>query len=158
MTLCYLGLGSNLRSPQRQLRQAVSLIRNIPQTAMIKQSPLYASRPYGVPSQPRYTNMVVALHTKLPPRQLLSYCQGIEHQQQRVRKKHWGARTIDIDILLYGHLILTTHSLTIPHPHMLKRDFVLQPLLAIAPKQRMPDGTLCSTHLHNCAPYVIAHR
>lgn len=133
MTLCYLGLGSNLRSPCRQLRNALSKLRKLPHSVIIAQSKLYATPPWGMRGQPTYSNMVVAIETKLPPLTLLRYCQAIENKQQRLRKIRWGARTLDIDLLLYGTQTITTPILTIPHPRMLVRDFVLIPLLEIAP-------------------------
>lgn len=133
MTRCYLGLGSNLRSPSRQLRTALQQLRTLPQSVIVAQSKLYKTKPWGMRGQPAYANMVVAIDTKLPPHTLLRYCQTIENKQQRLRKIRWGARTLDIDLLLYGTQIIATRTLTIPHPRMLLRDFVLVPLLEIAP-------------------------
>lgn len=131
MTLCYLGLGSNLRCPERQLKQALEKIRTIPQSVIIKRSSIYYSPPWGVKSQPPYCNMVIALQTTLPSLKLLSYCQEIENAQERIRKKRWGARTLDIDLLLFGKQKINHQRLIIPHPQMLKRDFVMIPLLEI---------------------------
>lgn len=156
MTLSYLGLGSNLRTPERQLRQAIALIKRLPKSSIIALSKIYFSRPYGVHAQPPYCNMVVAVETSLSAYSLLNFCKGIEIKQQRVRKKRWGARTLDIDILLHGNQVFNSPDLTIPHPYMVKRDFVLVPLLEIYPNAQLPSGEFlvsylkhCETHLHD---------
>lgn len=155
MTRCYLGLGSNLHSPLRQLRRAVDSIRKLPRTALVHVSKIYVSHPLGVHSQPNYFNLVVAIETSLPAIQLLRLCQAIEHKQHRVHKQHWGARTLDIDLLLYDKKTINTQTLTIPHPQMLKRDFVLVPLLDIAPKACLPDNQLIADYLTNCDRYLV---
>lgn len=131
MTLCYLGLGSNLRCPTRQLNQAIAALRRVPHTIIVKCSQVYINPPMGLKAQPMFHNMVVGIHTKLSPHRLLDYCQQIEQRQQRIRQKRWGARTLDIDILLYGEQMISTPRLSIPHPGMLERDFVLIPLREI---------------------------
>lgn len=131
MSSCYLGLGSNLRSPERQLRNALKKIKNIPRTKIQVSSKIISSKPHGTSWQPYYCNMVVCLKTRLQPIKLLDHCQKIELQQKRIRKKRWGPRTLDIDILLYGNTELNSKRLTIPHPRMHERDFVLIPLKEI---------------------------
>lgn len=153
MTQCYLGLGSNLQAPKRQLRQAIASLRKLPHSTITGQSSIYLSKPLGVRAQPSYYNMVVSIHTLLPPKRLLHHCQLIEKKQQRICKRHWGARTIDIDILLYGNKAINLNELTIPHPHMLTRDFVLIPLVEIAPFSRLPNGQLINTYLMSCKKY-----
>ena len=133
MITCYLSLGSNLRSPERQIRQAVVRLKKLPKTTVTKLSKLYVTQAVGRRTQPPYCNSVVEIKTSHPPRRLLHHCLAIEKKQQRVRKIRWGARTLDIDILLYGQQIIRKHQLTIPHPRMLERDFVLKPLFSIAP-------------------------
>ncbi len=155
MTRCYLGLGSNLHSPERQLRQAVALIRKLPRTAVDSISGLYFSHPYGIRSQPPYYNLVLSVHTSLPAERLLHYCHAIEDKHHRVRKKHWGARTLDIDILFYGDHIINHRGLIVPHPRMLTRDFVLIPLLEISPNIKLPNGQFASAYLKNCEQYLI---
>ena len=140
MTFCFLGLGSNLRSPARQLNQAIQTLRNLPRSVITAQSKVYFSQPLGVRSQPPYLNMVIALFTTLPPKRLLHYCQEIEHKHHRVRTRQWGARTLDIDLLLYGEQQIQHHGLSIPHPELLNRDFVWAPLIDIAPNAVMPGG------------------
>ena len=131
MVDCYLGLGSNLREPRRQLSRAFASLRTLPRSAILRQSRVYHSLPMGVRAQPNYYNQVIAIQTTLPAHALLRHCQAIEQKQHRIRKRRWGARTLDIDILLYGNQVIHTHDLIVPHPEMLKRDFVLIPLLEI---------------------------
>jgi len=154
MTVCYLGLGSNLRSPVRQLRQAIAKLQKLPASTIVSISTIYISKPCGVRAQPNYCNLVVAMHTSLPILRLLHHCQTIENSHRRLRKKRWGARTLDIDLLLYGSQILNTPNLVIPHPHMLERDFVLVPLLEISPNIQLPNGQLLATYLPACKKYV----
>ena len=155
MTLCYLGLGSNLHSPVRQLRQAIASLGKLPRSAIVRASKIHVSNPLGVRSQPIYFNLVIAIQTSLSAIQLLHHCQAIENKQQRVHKQHWGARTLDIDILLYNKKTINTPSLTIPHPQMLKRDFVLVPLLEIAPMVCLPNNHLISPYLASCDRYIV---
>lgn len=133
MVDCYLGLGSNLRGPRRQLNRAVASLRTLPRSTILKQSRVYFTTPVGVRAQPHYCNQVIVIQTTLPAHALLRRCQAIEQKQHRIRKRRWGARTLDIDILLYGQHVIQTHDLVVPHPEMLNRDFVLVPLLEIAP-------------------------
>lgn len=156
MIRCYLGLGSNLRSPERQLRQALAKLQKLPRTVITVVSSLYRSHPCGVRSQPRYFNMVVALHTSLSAQHLLTQCQRVENSQQRLRKKRWGARTIDIDLLLYGEQVIHQAGLTVPHPRMLERDFVLVPLLEISPTIKLPTGEPIASRLLQCEAYLLA--
>ncbi|WP_157079312.1 2-amino-4-hydroxy-6-hydroxymethyldihydropteridine diphosphokinase, partial [Legionella londiniensis] len=138
MIPCYLALGSNLRSPERQLRQAIAKLKQLPASSILKISSIYLSLPLGAGVQPHYCNLVLSLRTRLPPHCLLDYCQRIENKHQRVRKKKWGARTLDIDILLYGRMTISSSRLTIPHPEMVYRDFVMTPLLEISPHLNLP--------------------
>lgn len=154
MTLCYLGLGSNLRFPKRQLRLALNAIQKIPRSVIKQTSQVYRSKPYGVQSQPLFYNMVIALQTSLSPKLLLKKCQHIEKQLGRIRKKHWGARTLDIDLLLYGELELNSLDLSIPHQDMLYRDFVLIPLLEIAPTIQLPNKKSIVFYLKDCETHV----
>lgn len=135
MTRVYLGFGSNLRSPQRQLRLGIKALRQLPQTRVVRVASFLNNEAFGRKKQPRFCNTVVAIDTKLTPQNLLRLCQRIEQQQGRYRHIKWGARTLDIDILLYGQLTMNTRHLTIPHPGLWIRDFVYLPLLEIAPEQ-----------------------
>ncbi len=147
MVLCYLALGSNLRSPHRQLRHALQALRRIPRTCIQQQSRIYSTKPMGVKAQPDFLNMAVAIGTSLSPERLLHYCHSIEQNQHRLKKKKWGARTLDIDILLFGQHCLSLPKLCIPHPELLHRDFVLLPLLEIAPNLCLPTGEHLADHV-----------
>ena len=133
MITCYLGLGSNLRKPERQLRQAINHLKKLPQLTLSKVSELYSNPAIGRRAQPPFYNCVVEIKTTHSPKKLLSICLALEKKHHRHRKVHWGARTLDVDILLYGQQTIKQHNLTIPHPRMLERDFVLIPLLSIKP-------------------------
>jgi len=154
MTKSYLSLGSNLFSPLRQLRTAVKELNKLPRTYITKISSLYFSKPWGVHAQPPFYNMVIEINTTLHPKALLKYCQSIELNHNRTRKKHWGPRTLDIDILLYGNIILNKNDLIIPHKEMLNRDFVLAPILEISPNLQLPNGDYLSLYLKNCEKHI----
>ncbi|MDF1832180.1 MAG: 2-amino-4-hydroxy-6-hydroxymethyldihydropteridine diphosphokinase [Porticoccaceae bacterium] len=151
----YLGLGSNLNSPARQIRTALKAIAKLPGTQLMSYAPWYQSIAIGPGSQPRYINTVVAIETVLKPRPLLRTLQQIELRQGRKRIVHWGPRTLDIDILLYAKQTLHTRQLTIPHPRLNERSFVLYPLADIAPNLDLPDGTPLAKLLANCPPKGI---
>ena len=108
----------------------------------------------GPQAQPNYINMVVAVFTTLSPDTLLSYCQSIENYQQRIRRKRWGARTIDIDLVLYDNKVISRPHLQIPHPHMKNRDFVLRPLLEVSPRLCLPCGKTVASCLSNASIMV----
>ncbi len=151
----YLGLGSNLNSPPRQIKTALKAIAKLPGTQLVGCAPWYQSIAIGPGSQPRYINTVVAIDTVLKPRALLQALQQIERQQGRKRIVRWGPRTLDIDILLYAKQALKTQHLTIPHPRLGERNFVLYPLADIAPDLSLPDGTSLARLLANCSPEGI---
>jgi len=138
--VAYVGLGSNLQDPTAQLARAVMELARLPETTLQAQSPFYASRPVGPQDQPDFVNGAVALSTKLPALQLLDHLQAIEQAHGRERKQHWGPRTLDLDLLLYGQEAITHERLTVPHAELPNRDFVLQPLLDLAPELALPDG------------------
>ncbi|HEY9200616.1 MAG TPA: 2-amino-4-hydroxy-6-hydroxymethyldihydropteridine diphosphokinase [Gammaproteobacteria bacterium] len=140
MTLAYIGLGSNLSDPQQQLNQARAAIAELPDTQIKQSSSIYQSPAMTLDNEPQndYLNAVIAIDTTLDAEQLLEQLQRIEDAQGRVRDKRWGARTIDLDILLYGDLQLSSESLNLPHAEIHKRRFVLEPLQQIAPQLRIP--------------------
>jgi 2-amino-4-hydroxy-6-hydroxymethyldihydropteridine diphosphokinase len=138
MNLCYLSLGSNQDYPERQIRLAIKAIRTIPYTVVIKISKLYWNKAWGLHGQQDFCNSVVEITTLLTPSVLLHFCKKIEKKQGRIRKRRWGPRTLDIDIILFGNRNIRTKNLTIPHPYMLKRDFVIIPLLEINPCIQLP--------------------
>ena len=137
------------------MRLAFQALRALPQTQILNISSLYQSAPAGVVGQPPYCNAVVFITTRLPARALLKHCQGIETTHGRVRKKHWGARTLDIDLLLYGDQNIQTPKLTLPHPRLHVRDFMLTPLLELWPEAKFPDGALLSICLNNLEKYDL---
>jgi len=136
----FVALGSNIEQPLVQLTQACDALRNHPKLSFIRCSPWYASKAIG-PEQPDYINGVVEIDTELSGEHLLDVLQSIENHQGRERTLHWGPRTLDLDILLYGQQNIHTARLTVPHPQMPYRNFVLRPLLDIAPQQTLPNGT-----------------
>ncbi|WP_067706640.1 2-amino-4-hydroxy-6-hydroxymethyldihydropteridine diphosphokinase [Erwinia sp. ErVv1] len=141
MTRVYLALGSNLADPLHQVHDALDALDGLPHTQRIATSSFYRTPPYGPPDQPDFLNAAVALDTQLTPEALLDATQRIELEQGRVRKKdRWGPRTLDIDIMLFGHLRLNTPRLILPHYDMHNRAFMLLPLLEIAPDAAFPDG------------------
>lgn len=154
----YLGLGSNLADPHRQLQQALQALGRLPGSTLAAVSSLYASDPLGPPDQPRYVNAVAALDTALAPLDLLDALQAIELDQGRVRERRWGPRTLDIDLLLYGDRLIDEPRLTVPHYHLHARAFVLYPLAEVAPADFvLPDGRALADLLAAC-PFVGLER
>jgi len=144
---CFIGLGSNLNNPTDQLLLALEELRNIPETTQVSCSSLYRSEPMGPQDQPDYINAVAMLETLLPPLALLDQLQALEQAHQRKRLVHWGPRTLDLDLLLYGNEQISCQRLTVPHPGLTERNFVLWPLAEIAPDLKFPDGRLIQTYL-----------
>jgi len=138
MTLCYIGIGSNLDNPLQQVTAALELLAKVPHVKSLRRSPWYVSKAVGPGEQPDYLNGVIELETTLDPGALLRALQEIETQQGRERSIRWGARTLDLDILLYGDQHLVTPELQIPHPRMGERNFVLAPLAALNPQLPLP--------------------
>ncbi|KTD75059.1 2-amino-4-hydroxy-6-hydroxymethyldihydropteridine diphosphokinase [Legionella waltersii] len=128
MNTSYLSLGSNQKFPERQLRSAIKALKKLPRTNVIKISSLYWTKPWGLTVQQDFCNAVVKLTTTLDPLSLLKHCQLIEIKLGRIRKRRWGPRVIDIDIILFENVLINTEKLTIPHPLFKLRDFVLMPL------------------------------
>jgi 2-amino-4-hydroxy-6-hydroxymethyldihydropteridine diphosphokinase len=149
----YIGLGSNLDQPIQQIKQALHTLAELPQTCVVTKSALYRSAPLGPQDQPDYVNAVAALQTQLSAQALLHGLQQIEqHQGRRRDGVKWGARTLDLDILLYADQIISSQNLVIPHPQMHNRSFVLYPLFAIAPDIVIPGKGKLSKLLETCPP------
>jgi 2-amino-4-hydroxy-6-hydroxymethyldihydropteridine diphosphokinase len=130
----YIGLGSNLQGPAGQLDSAFDLLAAIPETRLIKRSSLYRSSPFGGIEQPDFVNAAAAMLTRLPARQLLSELQAIETRRGRERDGvHWGPRVLDLDLLVYADQAIDDAGLTVPHPGIAERNFVLLPLREVAP-------------------------
>jgi 2-amino-4-hydroxy-6-hydroxymethyldihydropteridine diphosphokinase len=145
----FVGLGSNLDNPEAQVRTAYAALSRTPGIQCLALSPLYQSRAVG-PVQPDYINAVAEILTELPPLSLLDALQALEAAQHRVRAERWGPRTIDLDILLIDDLTLNDERLTVPHPYLTLRAFVLYPLHDLAPDLALPDGTSIAALLQRC--------
>lgn len=168
----YVALGSNLEQPQLQLQRAVAAIKDIKHIYNVVCSRLYRSDPVGPPDQPDYYNAVVSMATELEPLELLDALQTVEHAHGRTRSLRWGPRTLDLDIILFGNRVIESPRLTVPHCQMQVRNFVLCPLLDVAPDLILPDGrplhrlvdklgyrglnVIASDHQwHECEPFVV---
>lgn len=134
----FIALGANLGDPIGQVLLAVDELARLPATRLHTRSSLYRSRPVGGPQQPDYVNAVAWLSTPLPPRELLRHCLAIEARFGRRRAGRNAPRTLDLDLLLYDGLVMHEPGLTLPHPRMHERGFVLQPLAEIAPNVSIP--------------------
>lgn len=138
-TRAYIGLGSNLDHPARQLEIALTALAALPGTTLVARSRLYRNPPLGPPDQPDYVNAVAAIDTDLAPLALLDGLQSIESAQGRVRDgSRWGPRTIDLDLIAYGAATIDLPGLKVPHPGLAARNFVLIPLHEIAPDVAIP--------------------
>jgi 2-amino-4-hydroxy-6-hydroxymethyldihydropteridine diphosphokinase len=139
--LAYIGLGSNLCYPVRQLERALRSLHTFPKTELKIYSSFYRTAPMGLKNQPAYINAVAVLNTQLTPRTLLTRLHNVERNQGRVRTiQRWGPRTLDLDLLLYDNVQLKSSWLTLPHPGLLTRDFVLYPLYECAQTLVLPNG------------------
>lgn len=134
----YVGLGSNLNDPVAQVRAGLADLQALPATRLVAASSLYRSHPMGPQDQPDYINAVVCLDTALAPEPLLASLQRIERAHHRQRQRHWGPRTLDLDLLLYGDQVSDDVSLCVPHPGITERNFVVVPLLEIEPDLVIP--------------------
>lgn len=137
MSLVYLSLGSNLSDRYGNLRRALSLLQEHVKITAV--SPVFATAPWGDLDQPQFLNICAAAVTSLSPHDLLAVTQQIERALGRQPSRHWGPRLIDIDILFFDNQILQDEVLTIPHPHVAERAFVLAPLATIVPNLRHPQ-------------------
>ena len=133
MKTAYLGLGSNLGERREHLAGALRELNADRATVIVQGSSLYESKPVGMTDQPDFLNLVVQIETAHLPRELLSFCLGIEARLGRERRERWGPRTIDVDVLAYNDLWWSDDHLVLPHPRMHERSFVLTPLAEIAP-------------------------
>lgn len=140
MSLVYIGLGANLNNPQEQLERALIELAQLPRSELISQSAFYHSKPVGPQDQPDYINAVALLKTQMLPLELLDELQKIEMKHGRIRKRHWGERTLDLDIILIDEKNIRNDRLTVPHPHAQQRSFVLYPLYELNPQLTFPDG------------------
>lgn len=150
MCQVYLGLGTNLGDRLNNLETAVALIAK-KVGKIIACSSIYQTAAWGNTNQPDFLNMVVGVETALNPKNLLENTQQIELEMGRVRKEHWGERNIDIDILFYEEIVLISSNLSIPHPYIADRKFVLAPLLELIPDFKHPIQNKTVRNLYlNC--------
>lgn len=147
----FVGLGSNLDEPRRQVEQALGELDAIPRTRVVGASALYRSAPVGYADQPEYINAVAQLDTELAPGALLQELQSIEARHGRTRSFANAPRTLDLDLLTYGDREERTPTLTLPHPRMHERAFVLKPLLELDPGLRIPGLGAARGFLEACA-------
>lgn len=148
--VAFIGLGSNLENPESQLRRAVQALDSLSGSSVLAVSSLYRSAPMGPQDQPDYVNAVVQLATVLSPDALLDQLQGVERIHGRTREQHWGPRTLDLDILLYGDDVIATERLQVPHPGLALRNFVLYPLAEIDDRIVVPGLGSVKSLLGRC--------
>jgi 2-amino-4-hydroxy-6-hydroxymethyldihydropteridine diphosphokinase len=151
VTLAYVGLGANLGEPRRQVEAALGELGAIPRTRLSRSSSLYRTSPMGYASQPDFVNAVAELETGLDAPALLAELQAIEARHGRSRSFADAPRTLDLDLLLFGSEAFSEKDLTVPHPRMHERAFVLEPLLEIAPEARIPGRGRAKDFLKSCA-------
>ena len=148
--MAFIGLGANLDDPRRQVQQAFRELDAIPHTRVVGTSSLYRSEPLGYAKQPSFVNAVAQIETGLPAERLLAELHEIEARHGRSRSFANAPRTLDLDLLLYGELVLDLPHLKIPHPRMHERAFVLLPLVEIAPHAEVPGRGPARTLLEEC--------
>lgn len=157
MARAFIGLGSNLQDPARQLQSALKALASTEGITHVLASPFYRSVAVGPGEQPDYVNAVAALQTCLSPLALLEALQTIEQSHGRVRGAlRWTARTLDLDLLLFDDAVIESERLTVPHPQMAVRNFVLRPLWDLAPELTLPDGRPIAALLAMCSDEGIA--
>lgn len=142
----FVALGSNQENPVNQLITAFDEISKLTKTTLIAKSHLYQSLPMGPQDQPNFINAIVLIETELQPHELLTELQSLEQKHHRVRKIHWGPRTLDLDIIFYDNEKINTDRLTVPHPGFAVRSFVLKPMQDIAPDFITPCGKSINEH------------
>ncbi|MFP4251349.1 MAG: 2-amino-4-hydroxy-6-hydroxymethyldihydropteridine diphosphokinase [Guyparkeria sp.] len=150
-----IGLGANLGDPVDQIERAIEAIDSLPLCRVRAVSGLYANPPIGPQDQPDYVNAVAELETALAPEALLRALKGLERAAGRSYTRHWGERMLDLDILAFGDRQLDTSELTVPHPEIVRRHFVLAPWLEIRPDARLPDGTALAGFLEAVADHPL---
>lgn len=158
-TEIYIGLGSNLESPQQQIQNAIEELRAHPAIFDLNASSLYQSKPLG-PSvgssaQPNYINAVVRIATPLTPQQLLCALQKIENIHHRKREVRWGPRTLDLDILIWHQQVINTPTLNIPHLEVCNRDFVLIPLYELNRNLHIPTCGTVAKLIEKLEPHSL---
>ena len=157
--ISYIGLGSNLDGPMQQLSNAIEALRSLPRTTFVSCSSFYCSKALTLTDDsvaPDYLNAVAAIETNLDAVTLLDELQAIEFSQGRRRDgERWASRSLDLDILLYGNETIASERLTVPHPEMCQRDFVLLPLVEIAPELVITGQGSISSCLETCPKTIL---
>lgn len=138
--ISYIGIGSNLGDSKHTIRSALQSLQAHSRIVLKSHSSFYQSKPHGPQDQPDYVNAVAKFETSLSPMHLLDELQHIENDHDRVRNEHWGARTLDLDLLVYEGQTMNSDHLTIPHPYMKERPFVIHPMYEISPDFVFDDG------------------
>jgi 2-amino-4-hydroxy-6-hydroxymethyldihydropteridine diphosphokinase len=145
VTRAFLGLGSNLGDRLANLQEAVDQLNSSRAVRVLRSSRVYETDPIGGPEQPDYLNAVVEVETSAGAHELLEVCLGVEDDLGRVREERWGPRVIDIDVLTFGDEEIGDDRLTLPHPRMHERGFVLIPLLELTAEPKLPGGRRVQT-------------
>ena len=155
MTLAYVGLGANLGDPRKTVSEAMLELGRLPRSRVIGRSSLYRSAPLGSGPQPDFVNAVISLDTDLGPESLLDELQRIEKRHGRERPFPGAPRTLDLDLLLHGDARISAPRLTVPHPRMHERAFVLKPLTEIAPQASIPGRGAARDLLPACKDQFV---
>lgn len=151
----YVALGSNLNDPIAQVRRGARALDKLPDTRARRCSSLYRTAPVGITAQPDFINAVCEIDTELPAQDLLHALLAIEQTQGRIRDIPGGPRTLDLDLLLYGDLVCHTAGLTLPHPRLHERAFVLYPLSELSPGLNIPGRGRVDKLLAACVGQAI---
>lgn len=145
MTVAYVALGANIGDPVSTVRDAIEAMSHLEKTRLLRASSLYRTAPVGLINQPDFINAVAEVETELSPAEFLAALIAVEAQFGRIRDKRNGPRTLDLDLLLYENITVSTPELTVPHPRLHLRAFVLSPLAEIAPDLAIPGrGTVAA--------------
>ena len=155
MTIAYVGIGSNLAEPVKQVEEALLQLERLPHSRLVKRSSLYKSAPVGFADQPEFINAVAQMETGLSADRLLAELQEVESAHGRARSFANAPRTLDLDLLLFEKLQLRTVHLTVPHPRMHQRAFVLKPLVEISPEASIPGLGLAKDFLKSVANQIV---
>lgn len=134
----FLSLGSNMGDKEKYICDAINIMNENEDIEVVSHASIIETEPYGNVDQDKFLNTAIEIKTLMTPRELLTYCKNLEKMAERVKTEHWGPRTLDIDILFYDNDTVDRPGLTIPHEDMANRDFVLRPMMEIAPYHRHP--------------------